>query len=158
MSQNVPNLVVENAHLMFKNFSGREDTYNAAGMRNFCLIINQDVADAMKAQGWNIKFLKPKEPGDVPVPYIKVNVSYKQTAPKIYLIAGPGGQKTALTEDNVNQLDTAELINVDCEISPYEWAPGKLSGYLKTMYATIRPDPFAEKYSNPSTEGDLPWV
>ena len=154
----IPNLVVENAHLIFRNFSGKEDRYNAAGQRNFCLIIDPASADAMKAQGWNVKFLKPKDPDDVPTPYIKVNVSYKVSAPKIYIISGANGQKTPVSENNVGQLDTAEIMTADCEISASEWEPGKFSGYLKTLYITIRPDPFAAKYADPSSDGDIPWV
>lgn len=154
----IPDLVFENVRLIFKNFSGKEDRFNAKGNRNFCLMIDPESAESMKAQGWNVKFLKPRTPEDPPAPYIKVNVSYKISAPNVYLIAGNNGKKTALTEETIMCLDSAEILNVDCVISASEWEPGHYSGYLKTMYVTIQPDPFAMKYADPNEEGDLPWM
>ena len=155
--QKIPDLQVENARIIFRNFRGEADRYNAEGKRNFCLVLDPESAEGMKEQGWNVKFLKPVQEGDAPTPYIKVNVSYKVAPPNVYLVAGPGGKKTLLTEETVNCIDTAEIENVDCVVSPYEWEPGKYSGYLRTMYVTIRPDPFAAKYANPNSDGDIPW-
>ena len=72
---------IEDAELIFLNFMGREGTYNRAGVRNFCVLIDQDNAEAMAANGWNIKYLRPKEEGDVPTPYLPVEVSYKNKPP-----------------------------------------------------------------------------
>lgn len=155
--QKVPDIEVENARIIFRNFKGEADRFNAQGKRNFCLILDPDSATAMKEAGWNVKFLKPIQEGDDPTPYIKVNVSFKVYPPNVYLIAGRGGKQTKLTEQTIECIDTAEIETVDCAVAPYEWEPGRYSGYLRTMYVTIRPDPFAAKYANPNSEGDIPW-
>ena len=48
------NLVVENAHIAFRNFSGKESKFNRAGDRNFCVIFDKETGEELKEQGINI--------------------------------------------------------------------------------------------------------
>lgn len=85
----IKNIIMENARILFRNFSGNPSKFNAKGKRTFCLVIDPDMADRLSEEGWNVKFLKPREEGDTPTPYIQVNVGFKDDSsksPKIYMV------------------------------------------------------------------------
>lgn len=147
MSERIPNLSVENARIIFRNFAGKEAKFNPAGRRNFCLLLDNENAAIMKEQGWHVKTLAPRDPDLEPQPYIQVKVVFDNFPPNIWLISG--GKKTRLDEDTVDSLDYAEIENVDLIITPYVWdISGKtgITAYLKTMYVTIAENEFEKKY------------
>lgn len=143
------NLIMENVRIIFKNFSGKEDMYNRAGSRNFCVLIDDpSEAERLAAIGWNIKYLKPLEEESEPQAYLQVTVSYKNIEPNIYMVTNKN--KVRLSESTVGNLDSADIKNVDLIVSPYNWEVNGKSGvkaYCKTMYVTIDEDVFAGKYN-----------
>ena len=106
-NERIPNLSVENARIFFRNFAGKEKKFNPAGKRNFCLALDDDTAERLADQGWNVKTLPPREPDDDPRPYLQVDVRFENYPPNIYVICG--GKKTKLDEDTVSSLDWAEI-------------------------------------------------
>lgn len=143
----VPVINIENAKIVFRNFSGKEGRYNAAGRRNFCVLLDPTVAEDLANMGWNIKRLKARDPADPDQPYLQVTVSYKNHPPKIVVITSR--KKTILDESSVHVLDWAEISNVDLVIRPYSWeVNGKtgLKAYAKSMYITLVEDEFESKY------------
>lgn len=159
-AQVTENVTIENAKIIFRNFSGKPSKYNAEGQRNFCVILeNHDLAAQMKEDGWNVRELQPREEGEVPVPYLQVAVSFENIPPMVKLITK--NNQTLLDDNTVNMLDWADILNVDMIIRPYNWEVNGKTGvkaYLKSLYVTIQEDELAAKYEQPDqlTE-DLPF-
>lgn len=144
-------LKIENAQVLFKNFSGRETEFNRAGERNFSVIIpDQELAEVLASQGWNIKTLRPKDEGDMPTPFVSVKIRFNDKGPNIYMITRAG--KTRLDEASVATLDMVEFKTCDLIINPYEYhlrtGDHGISAYLKTMYVVVEEDEFAYKYAD----------
>lgn len=149
------NIKIENAHILFRNFSGRESKYNRAGQRNFCVYIDDPkFAQKLIDDGWNVRVRAPREDGEEPRYYIQVAVSFDNIPPTVYMLTKR--KKVKLDEETIDALDFAEIINVDLTIRPYNWiiqegTKNEKSGvkaYLRTMYVVIDEDEFAEKYAS----------
>jgi len=146
---------MEGVRLIFRNFAGKEDQYNKAGDRNFAVVLDNPVAEAMAADGWNIKWLKPREEdeGETETPYLPVSLRFDVFPPNVVLVTS--GSRTTLDESTIEMLDFADIINVDLIVRPYEWlvnGKGGIKAYVKTMFVTIEEDALVKKYN----EQDMP--
>lgn len=140
-------VLLENRRILFRNFSGEQGLYNAAGNRNFNVVLEPEEAEAMERDGWLVKYLRPREEEDQPLPRLEVTVKFGKYPPRVILITSKG--KTQLDEDMVKILDWAEIENVDMIVRPYEWEVNGKTGvkaYLKSIYVTLHEDELEKKY------------
>lgn len=122
--------------------------YNRQGDRNFAIILEPDIANSMLQDGWNVKYLKARDEGDEPQPYIQVAVSYKNRPPKIALVTSKG--ITYLGEDEVEMLDWVDIETADCILNPYDWSVNGKAGtkaYLQSLFVKIEEDYLQAKWT-----------
>jgi hypothetical protein len=139
---------VEDARLVFRNFSGKEGQYNRQGDRNFSVILTDDAAKVMLKDGWNVKYLASRDEGDPDTPYIQIAVSYKNRPPHVVMITSAG--RVNLNEDSVEVLDWADIALCDLIARAYEWEVNGKTGikaYLQSMFVTIEEDALERKYA-----------
>jgi hypothetical protein len=125
--------------------------YNAEGDRNFAVKLTPEWAEELKARGWNVKYLRPRDEEEQPQPYVTVKVNFdSHRPPKIFMITSKN--RTQLEADTVATLDYADILQVDVILNPYHYkAPNGNTGisvYLDSAYVTIIEDALAQKYGN----------
>ncbi len=150
-------LRLEGVRVIWKNFRGESGVYNAAGERNFAVVIeNLDRAGDLIQEGWNLKPLRNEEDKvDAYALPVKVNYVTSQTPPRIYKVSPSTGSQLALDERTVDMLDYLPIDYVDIIINPYLWSVNNQSGvkaYCNTMYAVIEENELDLKYANMEAE------
>lgn len=144
-------VLMEGVKIVFRNFSGKEGQYNREGDRNFAVLLNDDIANQMLEDGWNVKWLKPREDAEeeeTPQAYLQVSVNFKGRPPRIVMITTRG--RTNLDAGSIEMLDWADIINVDLIVRPYAWnVSGKtgIKAYLQSIYVSIEEDELEKKYA-----------
>jgi hypothetical protein len=152
MPQNDNTVLMEGVKIIFRNFEGKEGQYNRAGDRNFAVLLDAGVAEAMSTDGWNVKWLKPREDaeeGEEPQAYLQVTANFdKGRPPRVVMITTRG--RTNLDENTVEMLDWADIQNTDMIVRPYEWSVNGKTGvkaYLQSIYVTVEEDDLERKYA-----------
>lgn len=141
-------LQINDARIIFRNFSGAPSKFNREGDRNFAVIIpEQEIADALIADGWNVKIKPPREDGDTPFMYLPVKIKFNDRGPRVYLKSG--SNIIRLDEESISCLDNVDIISVDLDIRPYDWNVNGMEGrtaYLKSIQVTQEVDRFYDQY------------
>lgn len=142
-------VLMEGVRIVFRNFKGAEGMYNREGDRNFAVLLDDDVAEDLNKDGWNVKWLKARDEEDNDQAYLSVSVNFKGRPPRVVMISSRG--RTDLDEESVEILDWVDISNVDLIINPYSWAVNGKTGvkaYLKSLFVTIDEDELELKYSD----------
>ena len=141
-------LQIDDARIIFRNFSGAPSKFNREGDRNFAVIIpEQEIADALIADGWNVKIKPPREDGDTPFMYLPVKIKFNDRGPRVYLKSG--SNIIRLDEESISCLDNVDIISVDLDIRPYDWNVNGMEGrtaYLQSIQVTQGVDRFYDQY------------
>lgn len=152
-------LAIDNARIIFKNFTGKDDKFGREGDRSFSIVIEDDaLAEQLANDGWNVKPLTPRDPDEKVNHFIKVKISFKVRPPKIWLLTNH--KRTLLDEDTIATLQYVRIENADVVVSPWRWeVNGKtgIAAYLETLYVKIEDDPFADKYADYESSDEMPF-
>jgi hypothetical protein len=148
MTDSAKTFMVEDAPIIFRNFSGKEGQYNREGDRNFAVILPPDVAVQMLEDGWNVRYLESREEGEPDTPYISVAVNFNNRPPRVVLLTTT--TRTQLDESSVDVLDWADIKTADLIARGYDWSVNGKTGtkaYLQSLFVTIEEDALERKYS-----------
>lgn len=146
-------IVMEGVTLVQRNFTGKEGKYNKEGQRNFLVLLDDDAAEQMAADDWNVKWFAPREEdeGETGQAFLPVELRYdKGRPPKVVQITSRG--RTNLEEHELADLDYVDILNVDMVVRASHWeTPDGRSGekaYLQSIFITIEEDPLEAKYAD----------
>ena len=149
-------LQIDDARIIYRNFSGAPSKFNREGDRNFAVVITEEeIANALIEDGWNVKVRPPREEGEMPFMYLPVKVKFNDRGPQVYLQTNDNLNR--LDEESVGVLDNVDIVSVDLDIRPFDWDVNGRTGrtaYLQSMKVTQQVDRFAERFSDPFWMGD----
>lgn len=147
-------LQIDDARIIYRNFAGAASKFNREGDRNFSIVIpDQEMADALVNEGWNVKIKAPREDGDVPFMTLPVKVKFNDRGPNVYLQTG--NRMNRLDEDSIACLDQIDIVSVDLDVRPYDWVlyegtkdekRGR-SAYLQSIKVIQDVDRFASRFA-----------
>lgn len=151
MAQQDNTVLMEGVSLMFRNFEGKKGKFNEEGERSFAVRLSDNVAETLANDGWNVKVLapRPEDEEGVPQPFLPVALRYDIRPPRIVLVTSK--KRRTLEEREVSMLDSADIVNVDIIVRPYNWSNARgesgIKAYVQTMYVTIQEDALELKYA-----------
>lgn len=141
-------LEIEDARIIYRNFSGAASKFNREGERNFAVIIpNEEIANELMEAGWTVKIKPPREDFEDPFMFLPVKVKFNARGPAAYVESG--GTVTRLNEETIDILDELDIASVSMDLRPFDWeVNGKTgrSAYLHAISVVQNIDRFGARY------------
>lgn len=154
-------IALDNTRFIYAtNLAGdpRADRFGDARPKANIIIPDPDQAKELIKAGIKVRETRPRQDDDPdtfqPEYFVTALLKYRtrdgakvKYPPKVYLVSGDS-EPVLLDEDSVKQIDTMRVQNVNVILNPYEYEPGKVSLYIRTMYVEQRldDDPYAKLY------------
>ena len=143
-------LEIEDARIVYRNFSGAPSKFNREGERNFAVVVpNEDLKEALVEAGWTVKIKPPRDENEDPFMFIPVKVKFNGRGPAAYVESG--GSVTRLNEETIDILDDLDIASVDMDLRPFDWeVNGKTgrSAYLHAINVVQNIDRFGARYAS----------
>jgi hypothetical protein len=149
-------LQIEGARIIYRNFSGAMTKFNREGDRNFSVVIpNQEDAQLLIDNGWNVKIKDPREgyEDEGPFMHLPVKVKFNSRGPGIYVRSFDNVVR--LNEETVDMVDELDIASVDMDIRPFNWEVNGKTGraaYLQSMEIVQNIDRFGARYAEEGIE------
>ena len=146
------NLIIEDAKVIFPNFSGREGRYNREGNRCFSVMVpDKELALQLLQDGWNVKerLENGESTGEYYINGVNINFDYYIKPVIVYV---SNGNEVELTEEMFDagiaaQLDGRGAERYDISIRPRTWEKSDgtvgVKGYVDEMRIIAKKSLFA---------------
>lgn len=148
---------IVDGRIVFSNFAGRPTTFKPeGGVRTVTFEMPEDIVPDLQKDGWKIRQWIPASerdnPDARPVYLLEAKISYRKRDgslkdPKIFLVTKNG--LIHVDEEMCDELDRAEIVNVEGVLGPSYWEYAGKSGitaYVNCLYITIKENPIEAKY------------
>lgn len=142
-------LQLEDARVIYRNFSGTAGKFNREGDRNFAVVIpDEETKDMLVEAGWNVKIKPPRDDFDEPFMFLPVKIKFNSRGPAAYVRSGDRAQR--LNEETISILDEIDILSADMDLRPFDWDINGKTGrtaYLEAIDVIQRVDRFGARYA-----------
>lgn len=157
------NVVVKNACIMFTNFAGEKDRFNM-GKPQFNLVLTEEAARDLQADGWNVRTMPAREEGESPTYMTNINVAFSDDGrrnPTIKLYSSLDGKRVCrrLSAETIGILDDIRLERINLRIGSFNYDGDKytMKGYLHELQAVQKAEQtsFDDDYADYQDNDDV---